>query len=448
MFAYICALIMTAAKKNIQKFKSKLTKKFRLVVLNEESFEERFSFKLTRLNVFVLGGVFSILLVTLTVLLIAFTPIKVYIPGFSSSQLKRQASQLFYRADSLQMQLNTLKNFTDALRPILVGEEASLDPLPLTEKAFVNLPKAYRIADNDSLNQVLQNIRKEMDSTFRSHYQKEKKVWLKRNREIQQSLIAENDSLVQEWTQKYALLLREKEALQKDVPENAQRGSQTAMSSLFEQREEKLKANYETKVAQLQNRLLSKETEVDSLKRQLEEKQRKIGQISDEMPFAEVDPSEHTLLTPSKRDSLFRIMVEREDLFSLVDFEGNREDNVFFAPVKGIVTARYDVKDKHYAVDIAVSKRAAVKAVADGTVVFSDWTPGTGYVMIVEHTNKYLSVYKHNETTFREQGDLVQSGEVIALAGTTGEYSTGTHLHFEMWFQGRPVNPENYIEFE
>ena len=82
------------AKKKENKLKSKLTKKFRLVVLNDASFEERFSFKLTRLNVFVVGGVLSILLIAFTVLLIAFTPIKGYIPGFSSTQLKKQATEI------------------------------------------------------------------------------------------------------------------------------------------------------------------------------------------------------------------------------------------------------------------------------------------------------------------------------------------------------------------
>ena len=117
---------MAKQNKNTNKLKNKLTKKFRLVVLNEDSFEERFSFKLTRLNVFVLGGVFSVLLIALTVLLIAFTPIKAYIPGFSSTQLKRQASQLFYKVDSLQVQISTLKKFTEAIRPILIGEETTV----------------------------------------------------------------------------------------------------------------------------------------------------------------------------------------------------------------------------------------------------------------------------------------------------------------------------------
>ena len=456
---------MAKQNKNTNKLKNKLTKKFRLVVLNEDSFEERFSFKLTRLNVFVLGGVFSVLLIALTVLLIAFTPIKAYIPGFSSTQLKRQASQLFYKVDSLQVQISTLKKFTEAIRPILIGEETTVAmQLPFTEKDYVNLPNTFHFTDNDSLNKVLQKVRLQLDSTFQSHYQKEKNLLLKRNKESQESLIAENDSLLQQLQNKYELLKQKEDSLQKfqsafyksesssattnSTGKKSKREYQASLSKSYRQREIKLKADHDKKIYQLQDGLTLKEYLLDSLRIHVIAQQRKVGELSDEIPFQDIEASEEALLIASKRDSLFRESVEREDRFSLFDYESDKIDLVFFAPVKGILTESYNAKDKHYAVDIAVPKGTAVKAIADGTVVFSAWTAGTGYVVIIEHTNKYLSVYKHNEIIYREQGDLIKSGEVIALAGTSGEYSTGPHLHFEMWFQGYPVNPENFIEFE
>ena len=456
---------MAKQNKNTNKLKNKLTKKFRLVVLNEDSFEERFSFKLTRLNVFVLGGVFSVLLIALTVLLIAFTPIKAYIPGFSSTQLKRQASQLFYKVDSLQVQISTLKKFTEAIRPILIGEETTVAmQLPFTEKDYVNLPNTFHFTDNDSLNKVLQKVRLQLDSTLQSHYQKEKNLLLKRNKESQESLIAENDSLSQQLQNNYELLKQKEDSLQKFqsafyksesssvtsslTGKKSKREYQASLSKSYRQREMKLKAEHDKKTAQLQDSLTLKEYLLDSLKVHVLAQQRKVGELSDEIPFQDIEASEEALLIASKRDSLFREAVEREDRFSLFDYETDKVDLVFFAPVKGILTESYNVKEKHYAVDIAVPKGTAVKAIADGTVVFSAWTAGTGYVVIIEHTNKYLSVYKHNEIIYREQGDLIKSGEVIALAGTSGEYSTGPHLHFEMWFQGYPVNPENFIEFE
>ena len=105
---------MAIKDKKKGKLKQKLTDKYRLVVLNENTFEERFSLKLSRLNVFVLGGIFSILLIALTTVLIAFTPIKEYIPGYSSSQLKADAVKLTFEADSLKNKLADLENYTNA----------------------------------------------------------------------------------------------------------------------------------------------------------------------------------------------------------------------------------------------------------------------------------------------------------------------------------------------
>ena len=119
-----------------EKIKQKLTDKYRLVVLNEDTFEERFSLKLSRLNVFVLGGVFSVLLIFATTILIAFTPIKEYIPGYSSSKLKADAVKLTFEADSLKTKLAILENFTMALKPILTGdiEAESIDSIQIDAK--------------------------------------------------------------------------------------------------------------------------------------------------------------------------------------------------------------------------------------------------------------------------------------------------------------------------
>ena len=121
---------------------------------------------------------------------------------------------------------------------------------------------------------------------------------------------------------------------------------------------------------------------------------------------------------------------------------------VLFAPVKGTISAPYDPKKKHYAVDIVTVKDAPVKAAADGTVIFSEWTAETGYVAILEHKNNLLSVYKHNASLTKVQGEIVKAGEVIAIVGNTGEFTTGPHLHFELWSDGYPINPTNLIDFD
>ncbi|MDH3323268.1 MAG: M23 family metallopeptidase, partial [Flavobacteriaceae bacterium] len=151
---------------------------------------------------------------------------------------------------------------------------------------------------------------------------------------------------------------------------------------------------------------------------------------------------------PSAIDSAFREAVEEEDRFSVFEQATKNSDIVFSSPIKGTITEDYNVKDKHYAIDIAVDKNTQVKAVADGTVIFRGFTADTGYVVILEHSQGFISVYKHNATIFKEQGELVKSGEVIASAGSTGVFSTGPHLHFELWNDGYPVNPSNYIDFK
>lgn len=150
----------------------------------------------------------------------------------------------------------------------------------------------------------------------------------------------------------------------------------------------------------------------------------------------------------SPKETEFREKIEEQDRFTIFEKATKKNEIVFFAPLKGEITQGYNPKEKHYAIDIAVPKDTPVKAVADGTVVFADFTPNTGNVIIIEHPQGFLSVYKHNATLFKEQGDLVKSGEVIANAGSTGSLTSGTHLHFELWSDGYPINPTRFIEFE
>ncbi|QTE24196.1 M23 family metallopeptidase [Polaribacter cellanae] len=288
---------MAKKDKKKGKLKQKLTDKYRLVVLNENTFEERFSLKLSRLNVFVLGGVFSILLIILTTVLIAFTPIKEYIPGYSSSKLKATAVKLTFETDSLKAKLTTLENYTKALKPVLTGEikPESID-----------------------------------------------------------SIISKNTPII-------------------------------------------------------------------------------------------VDESK---LNATKEDSLFREKIDRATRFSILNNSRNKNNIVFFAPLSGSISQNFDSNTKHFAVDIVATTGTPIKAVADGTVIFSGWNTETGYVIILKHSNDYISVYKHNGNLLKQQGDFVKSGEVIATVGSTGELTTGPHLHFELWSGGYAVNPTNFIDFK
>ncbi|MGB5418247.1 M23 family metallopeptidase [Algibacter sp.] len=289
---------MEDKKKKPKKIKRRLLDKYRLMILNENTFEERLSFKLTRLNVFVFTSLLAIFLITLTYLLIAFTPLREYIPGYSSTALKKKATELSYKTDSLQRVIHMNDRLYESIKNVLTGEVNAVD------------------FNKDSIIQAV-----------------------------------------------------------------------------------KLEAS-------------------------------------------EVD------LNPIQEDSLLREKVDKEDKYNLFESATSATNFVLFPPVSGTISEPYNAKEKHYAIDIVVAKDTPIKSVADGIVIFSEWTSSTGYVIIIEHSYGLISIYKHNASLTKAQGDLVKAGEVIATAGNTGELSTGPHLHFELWNDGYPINPTNFIDFK
>jgi len=289
---------MTNKKKNQKNFAKKLLHKYRLVILNEDTFEERFAIKLTRLNVFVLMSISAIFLIAATTVLIAFTPLREYIPGYSSTSLKKKATQLSYKTDSLQQVIAMNTQYFESIKRVLKGDVNTVD--------------------------------------------------------------FNKDSII-------------------------------------------------------------KAAELD------------ISNIN---------------LNPSKEDSLLREKIDKEDKYNLFESATSKVNFVLFPPVNGTISEGYNVKDKHFAVDIVVAKDTPVKATADGTVILSEWTTQTGYVIILDHGNGLISVYKHNASLTKEQGELVKAGEVIAISGNTGELTTGPHLHFELWSNGYPIDSTTFIDFE
>ena len=150
---------------------------------------------------------------------------------------------------------------------------------------------------------------------------------------------------------------------------------------------------------------------------------------------------------PILEDSLLRAFVSQQDKYNPLISDKVEINSYLFPPALGPISQPFDLKEFHFAVDIVVKENTPIKAIADGTVIFSEWTAETGYVIILEHSSGILSVYKHNASLTKKQGDSVLSGEVIATAGNTGELSTGFHLHFELWMDGYPMNPENFFNF-
>lgn len=285
-------------KKKDKKIKNKLLDKYKLVILNENTFEERLSFKLTRLNVFVVASISAIFLIVVTYTIIAFTSLREYIPGYSSTALKMKATELNYKTDSLQRVIAMNDRYYSSIKQVLKGDMSAAD------------------FNKDSIIQAV-----------------------------------------------------------------------------------KLEAS-------------------------------------------EVD------LNPSQEDSLLREKVDKEDKYNLFESATSATNFVLFPPVNGTISEAYNAKEKHFAVDIVAATDTPIKATADGIVIFAEWTATTGYVTIIEHSYGLISVYKHSASLTKSQGDLVKAGEVIATIGNTGELSTGPHLHFELWNDGYPINPTNFIDFK
>tara|TARA_B100000989_G_scaffold62529_1_gene43147 strand:- start:660 stop:1487 length:828 start_codon:yes stop_codon:yes gene_type:complete len=151
---------------------------------------------------------------------------------------------------------------------------------------------------------------------------------------------------------------------------------------------------------------------------------------------------------PSVEDSILRAEVEAEESISLnSNLKEKKLSSFFIKPVDGLITEEFNKKIGHFGVDVVSKKGAFISSIDDGMVLFSSWTHEFGYVLVIKHQNSFISFYKHNSEVFKSKGDYVKSGETIAIIGNSGKYSTGPHLHFELWKGSSPVNPMNYILF-
>ena len=156
--------------------------------------------------------------------------------------------------------------------------------------------------------------------------------------------------------------------------------------------------------------------------------------------------ADQTLL--QKQDSLLREQVKEEERFEISQ-RGRRDLPIeglhFFTPLKGVISQGYD--PIHPYIDITAPAGSVVKATLDGTVIYAGWNEETGNTIQIQHSDDLISIYKHNEKLLKKTGDKVKAGTSIALVGNTGDVSTGTHLHFELWYKGEAVDPTRYIKF-
>ena len=114
-------------------------------------------------------------------------------------------------------------------------------------------------------------------------------------------------------------------------------------------------------------------------------------------------------------------------------------------PVTGLVTRGFEAQAGHYAIDVATEDGSLVRSVGNGYVILADWTQKGGYSIAVQHADGFVSVYKHNARLLKHVADRVQLREAVAISGNSGEYTTGPHLHFELWNNGLAQDPRSYL---
>lgn len=272
--------------------------KYRFVILNSENFEERLSFNISRLNIFLLSCITITLLMGGTALVIAFSPLREYIPGYTSTNIRRQMVSLNQLSDSLNTELINRGRYLQNIKNIIEGRD--------------------------------------IDTNTSSNWQR-------------------------------------------------------------------------------------------------------------------ISTQEDITVERTPEDSLLREHVEAEEKFNF--FGTTSMDNqsveklLFFVPVQGLVTQSFNIEEEHYGVDVVTKENELIKSTLNGVVVFSSWTSETGHVIAIQHENNLLSVYKHNSVLLKSQGERVEAGEAVAIIGNSGKWSSGPHLHFEIWYNNNPVDPEQYILF-
>ncbi len=289
---------MTEKRLKTKVLKKKLFTKNRLVILNEDTFEEIFSLRLTLMNVFVFATLGAIFIIFITTYIIAFTPLREFIPGYASNQLKRDAMELAIKSDSLAFSLQKNQAYIASIKKVLSGD---LDYAKLSKDSILS---------------------------------------------------------------------------------------------------------------------------------------------------TKIEPSHAEDLEPSEAELKLRKQVDQEDKYNLFEKAQLNEKTVLFSPVKGNITEKFSLKDDHFGVTVALAKNTPVKAILNGTIIFADWTPNNGNVIILRHNNGFISTYKQLSSLNKTQGDIVKTGEVIAIGGSKESSTLGTQLHFELWKDGHPIDPTQFIEFE
>ena len=229
----------------------------------------------------------------------------------------------------------------------------------------------------------------------------------------------------------------------------------TLLNQWFNPRHVQLEAN---------KKLVEMSIKIDSLELEMQKKDRFILNFqkivmgdsitfdynsADEEKEAQINRADFSEEDLAEIDSQFREEFESSgvNLATFSNASSDLQEIFFYSPITGFVSGKYNVLESHYGVDVVANKNEPVKCVADGTVIFASWTQDFGHVIAVQHRGNLISFYKHNAEILKKVGTFVSGGEIISIIGNTGELTDGSHLHFELWNNGSPVNPEDFVSF-
>jgi murein DD-endopeptidase MepM/ murein hydrolase activator NlpD len=173
------------------------------------------------------------------------------------------------------------------------------------------------------------------------------------------------------------------------------------------------------------------------------------NEISEESAEATISSKDLDLEKIDSIDLAFRKQFEQEDSKTkgLRTSKSELQQVLFFSPISGIVTNKYNSASSHFGVDVVAPKNEVIKAAAGGTVILSSWTQDSGHTLAIQHKHQLVSFYKHNSVLLKKVGEIVKAGDPVAVIGNSGELTDGPHLHFELWYEGNPVNPLDFISF-
>lgn len=293
---------MSEEKENKAKLIDRLRLRYRLVVMNDETFEEKVSLSLTPMQLVVFLISTGIVMIVLVTSLIAFTPLREYIPGYADVSIWRKLITISNRSDSLEREMVLKNQYLENITNVLQGKEEIL---------------------------AMEEEPEETDTT------------------------------------------------------------------------------------------------------------RKYKNLNIKPSTNEVKLREEVELSQEEYTIVQKPVAKKADI----------SNYLFFTPLKGIVSNSFKPGEKHFGVDVVANQNEPIKSTMDGTVILATWSSETGHTITVQHNNHIISVYKHNSVLLKKVGNSVKAGEPIAIIGNSGEHSSGPHLHFELWYNGNAIDPQEYISF-